>query len=230
MKQNVKMFIGYDTNQSFVYHTARMSVLDHSSIEVEPLHITELQKKGLYWRNQNIGSTEFSFTRFLVPYLKGFNGYAIFCDSDFIWNSDPIELLEYINPSVAVSVVKHDIKQEQLTTVKMDNKQQMWYPKKNWSSLMVFNCDHEITQKLTPTAVSEQSPAYLHQFEWCNEDFIGEIPHTYNYLVGYYNDNNNPKAIHYTDGGPWHAGYETVEFFDKWNFYRDKFISTCGKL
>ena len=230
MKQQVKLFIGHDTKQSSICDTCRLSVEDNSNIEIDVIHLSAMQSKGLFWREQAVGSTEFAFTRFLAPFLKGFYGYAIFCDSDFIWNSDPLELLDIVDSKNAVSVVKHNITKDQIKPVKMDGQKQSWYPKKNWSSLMVFNCDHPFTKRLTPTTVSESPAGYLHEFDWCEENAIGSIPHTYNYLVGYYNDLTEPKAIHYTDGGPWHPGYENVEFADRWNFYKNKVVEKYGRF
>lgn len=230
MKESVKLFVGHDTKQSGVYDTCRMSIEDNSNIKVEPIHLSSVRGSGLFWREQAVGSTEFAFTRFLTPYLKGFYGYAIFCDSDFIWNCDPLELLDAVDQSKAVSVVKHNISQEQIKPFKMDGQKQSWYPRKNWSSLMVFNCDHPFTKRLTPQVVSESPAGYLHEFKWCDDKNIGSIPHTYNYLVGYYNDIKDPKAIHFTDGGPWHPGYENVEFADRFNFYKQKLIDKYGRF
>lgn len=230
MKERVKLFIGHDKKQSSVCDACRLSVQDHSSIAIETIHLSSVQSNGLFWREQAVGSTEFAFTRFLTPYLKGFYGYAIFCDSDFIWNCDPAELLDVIDPTKAVSVVKHNIQQDQIKPFKMDGQKQSWYPRKNWSSLMVFNCDHAFTKRLTPQVVSESPAGYLHEFKWCDDQYIGSIPHTYNYLVGYYNDIQDPKAVHFTDGGPWHEGYENVEFADRFNFYKQKLIEKYGRF
>jgi hypothetical protein len=231
MKQDVKMFIGLDTIQSVAYDACRLSIEDHSDIPISGINMHTLANQGLYWRPIPTGSTEFSFTRFLAPYLKGFYGYAIFCDSDFIWNCDPRELLDHVDPNKAVSVVKHNIQPNQIKPFKMDGKKQSWYPKKNWSSLMVFNCSHPFVKQLMPYTISESPAGYLHEFDWCTDDeYIGSLPHTYNYLVGYYNDIKEPKAIHYTDGGPWHPGYENVEFADSWNYYKEKIIEKYGRL
>lgn len=230
MKQNVKMFVGLDSSQHAAYDTCRLSIEDNSKLEVLPVSISTLTNSGLYWRNQTVGSTEFAFTRFLTPYLKGYYGYAIFCDSDFIWNCDPLELIDMVDPRMAVSVVQHNITEDQIKPTKMNNKQQSWYPRKNWSSLVVFNCDHAFTKRLTPVVVSESPAGYLHEFRWCDDSLIGQLPHTYNYLVGYYHDNPNPKAVHFTDGGPWHSGYENVEFAERWNFYKNKVIEKYGRL
>lgn len=230
MKDRVRLFIGHDSKQSAISDTCRLSIQDHSDIRIETIHLSSLEAGGLFWRQQAEGSTDFAFTRFLTPYLKGFYGYAIFCDSDFIWNCDPLDLLDLIDPMKAVSVVQHNIQKDQIKPFKMDGQKQSWYPRKNWSSLMVFNCDHPFTKRLTPHTVSESPAGYLHEFQWCDNKSIGSIPHTYNYLVGYYNDISNPKAVHYTDGGPWHAGYENVEFADRFNFYKQKVIDKYGRF
>lgn len=230
MKDRVRLFIGHDSKQSAISDTCRLSIQDHSDIRIETIHLSSLEASGLFWRQQAEGSTDFAFTRFLTPYLKGFYGYAIFCDSDFIWNCDPLDLLDLIDPMKAVSVVQHNIQKDQIKPFKMDGQKQSWYPRKNWSSLMVFNCDHPFTKRLTPHTVSESPAGYLHEFQWCDNKSIGSIPHTYNYLVGYYNDISDPKAVHYTDGGPWHAGYENVEFADRFNFYKQKVVDKYGRF
>ena len=86
-----------------------------------------------------------------------------------------------------------------------------WYPKKNWSSLMLFNCSHPSIKNLNINNINTKQPAWLHRMEWCKENEIGEIDKKYNYLVGYYNDNNF-KALHYTDGGPWYENFKNCEF------------------
>ena len=230
MKDRVRLFIGHDSKQSAISDTCRLSIQDHSDIRIDTIHLSSLESGGLFWRQQAEGSTDFAFTRFLTPYLKGFYGYAIFCDSDFIWNCDPLDLLDLIDPMKAVSVVQHNIQKDQIKPFKMDGQKQSWYPRKNWSSLMVFNCDHPFTKRLTPHTVSESPAGYLHEFQWCDNKSIGSIPHTYNYLVGYYNDISDPKAVHYTDGGPWHAGYENVEFADRFNFYKQKVVDKYGRF
>jgi hypothetical protein len=103
----------------------------------------------------------------------------------------------------------------------MDGRPQEYYPRKNWSSLMLFNCSHPSIKNLTPENVSTQTPQWLHRMYWAKDEEIGEIDKSYNYLVGYYDD-NNINALHYTDGGPWHPGYENVEHGEKWLEYINK--------
>ena len=221
MKQDFTVFIGYDSSQDAAAHACRRSIVaQDTTVHVEYIKRSDLLENGLYWRQDHeYESTEFAFTRFLTPYLKGYYGYALFCDSDFIWRCSPRELLERVDPLDAVTVVKHNISPEQLKDEKMNGKKQVWYPKKNWSSMMLFNCNHPKTRSLTPEVVSESPASYLHGLEWTWDASVGEVDKTYNYLVGYYNDRIDPKVLHYTDGTPLHAGYENCEFAEEFMKY-----------
>ena len=221
MKQDFTVFIGYDSSQDAAAHACRRSIVaQDTTVHVEYIKRSDLLERGLYWRQDHeYESNEFAFTRFLTPYLKGYYGYALFCDSDFIWRCSPRELLERVDPLDAVTVVKHNISPEQLKQEKMNGKKQVWYPKKNWSSMMLFNCNHPKTRSLTPEVVSESPASYLHGLEWTWDASVGEVDKTYNYLVGYYNDRIDPKVLHYTDGTPLHAGYENCEFAEEFMKY-----------
>lgn len=233
MYKPVKMFIGYDhidTALIKAYSVCKYSIKKHSDIEVEPIILPELQKKGYYWRNWHHGkqASDFTYTRFLAPFLKGFYGYAIFCDADFVWNCDPMEMFDFVNPANAVTCVKHPFspweppKGIHLQT----NQPRRAYHRKNWGSMMIFNCEHEYCKQLTPKFVNDHHthPNVLLDLWWA-KDAIGNLPHTYNYLVSYYHDIPNPKAIHYTEGGPWWKYAENVEFADVWNNYYNEFIA-----
>ena len=100
----------------------------------------------------------------------------------------------------------------------MDGKAQEWYPRKNWSSLMVFNCSHPDCKNINLTSVNKESPKYLNRMEWTKDENIGSIPLEYNHLVGYYNIDNS-KALHYTDGGPWHKEHQDVQYAQEWLDY-----------
>jgi len=212
---NVKIFIGYDSEFSQVYETCVASIKRYTNVPIEPININFLKQQGLYWRKDK-GSTEFTFTRFLVPYLKGYYGYAIFCDCDFIWTRDPLDVMKEIEINKAVNVVKHNIRAQDLPSIKMDGQPQVWYERKNWSSFMVFNCDHPFCKLLTPEYVSTSSWKDLQTLEWARES-IGNIPYEYNFLVGYYEPSILPYGIHYTDGGPWLEDYKDCEFNELWN-------------
>jgi hypothetical protein len=206
----MKIFIGYDSRQSEAYDVCRWSMLKHNrDLEIVPLIRSQLPTVG-----HSDGSTEFTYTRFLVPHIENYQGWALFCDCDFLWLCDPLEILKYANEENAVCVVKHkDYKTK--SSIKMDGVEQESYPKKNWSSLILWNCGHKDNRLMTPMIIRNSSPSWLHQFGWISPSSIGDLPIEYNWLAGYYND-GSPKAIHYTDGGPWFEQYKDCEYADLW--------------
>lgn len=216
------VFIGYDSREDIAYRVARRSLERHARnpLYVQPIEQRYLRATGVFWRPDDLtASTEFSFTRFLVPYLCDYEGWAIFFDCDFLVRGDLTQLGAYIDDSKAVFCVHHDYRPPE--TVKMDGKAQHQYPRKNWSSFMLINCGHPSSRKLTPELVSTASGKYLHQFEWCADSEIGELPMTYNYLEGWHTKEQepNPVCVHMTRGGPWFAGYKNVEYADEWRAY-----------
>ena len=207
----INLFIGYDSSnygQELAFEVCKRSVLRfNKNVNIHKLDKKELQHKNLYLRkNDNDGSTEFTYTRFLVPFLSNYTGFAIFCDSDFLWRCNIEVLKQYFDKNKAISCVKHSY-QSCCSNTKMDGLTQEWYPRKNWSSLIIYNCEHKDIPKLNINSIANQSPQWLHRFEWTQDDNIGEIPKTFNYLLGYYNDIDEPNAIHLTDGGPWHKSW-----------------------
>jgi hypothetical protein len=214
------IYIGYDSSQDEAYDICKLSIRKfNKSIKIIPIMKKYLQKNDLYYRtdDQN-SSTEFAYTRFLVPYLNKYQGWALFCDSDFLWRCNIEELFSNLDSNIALKCVQHDYTPKFNT--KMNNKKQFIYPRKNWSSLMLFNCAHSSCKNLNIKNINSQSGAWLHQMQWCKDNEIQKLDPTYNYLVGYYNF-PNPKAVHFTDGGPWHPGYEHVEFAEEWLSYRN---------
>lgn len=203
-----RIFVGYDSTQVESYDVCAYSLLPH---DVNPLKLSDL---SIYNRTDVNGSTEFSLTRFLVPYLSNYEGWSLFCDSDFLWRCDPMEVFELRDESCSVMVVKHEY--EPKNNYKMNGKYQHKYPKKNWSSLMLFN--NSKCTSLTPSTVNNALPSYLHQFHWTDDKSIGTLPVEYNWLVGYYSETEafKPKALHYTDGGPWHEQYVGSEYDSLW--------------
>lgn len=190
------------------------SILRHSS---GPVSFTPINKRNIpeFSRGKEDGSTEFSFSRFLTPYLSGYKGQSIFMDCDMLVKCDIYELLNHVSLKNDVSVVKHDYK-PMIGSKFLGNKQHV-YPKKNWSSLMVFNNYTMPCRKLTPEIVNKESGAYLHQFQWINDESrIGGLPLCYNHLVGEYAKNKDAKIIHFTLGTPCFNGYENQEYADEW--------------
>ena len=232
----ITVYIGYDSSnygQELAFEVCKRSLLRfNKNLKIIKLDRKELKNKKLYLReNDNDGSTDFTYTRFLVPFLNNYTGYAIFCDSDFLWRCDINILKQYFEDDKSLLCVKHNYA-TCLSNKKMDGLKQEWYPRKNWSSLMIFNCEHPDCKKLDINNIKIKSAKWLHRMEWTNDENIKEIPKTFNYLLGYYEDTIEPKAVHLTDGGPWHndwyskkiptnSKYET-EWLDYLNNYEKK--------
>ena len=221
-----KIFIGFDSTnygQELAYEVCYRSIRKYNDdISIFKLVKKDLEKQNIFKRIDNTGATEFTYTRFFSPLLSNYRGWSLFCDSDFLWFCDPNELIEKCieknkTENKAVYCVKHKYTQCN-GKEKMDGRKQEWYPKKNWSSLMVFNNSHPSIKNLSQDNVNIRSPKWLHRMEWCKEEEVGEIDKEYNYLVSYYHDNKY-KALHFTDGGPWHPEYQNVEFGELWLNY-----------
>jgi len=222
----IKIFIGYDPREKVAYHTLVQSIIENAS---EPVSISPIAKKHLgniYQRTRTVKeSTEFSLTRFLTPYLSGFDGWSIFMDCDMIVTSDIKTLWGLRDDKYAVMCVKHDYTPS--SERKFLDQIQTVYPKKNWSSVMLFN--NAKCTSLTPELVQYEDGLFLHQFKWReSEDLIGEIPHTWNFLVGEEEKLNNgklPDLIHYTLGGPYFDDYKGCDYEEVWEQYKSEMTS-----
>ena len=214
----MKVFVGYDTREDIAYQVCKHSILSRQpEADVRPLKQQELRDAGLYWRDvDKLASTEFTFTRFLIPELAHYQGWALFMDCDMILTTDIKELFDQADDQYAVMCVQHDYTPRE--GLKMDGKQQTSYPRKNWSSVMLVNCGHPSNAVLDKELVNdpEITGAYLHRFSWLKDEEIGELDHTWNYLVGVYDDIATPNLIHYTEGGPWFENYRDCEFAELW--------------
>lgn len=206
----VNVFIGWDSREPIAADVCAYSIMKHAScpVKIHYLKLNELETQGIITRERDKhSSTEFTYTRFLVPYLMEYTGKAIFCDCDFLWTSDIKEVYNLLPYHKSVAVVPHDeYGYSPKTTSKMDGQLQTFYPRKNWSSMMVFNCDTADSQRLTLDVVNGKKPSYLHRLEWVSSDNnIEKLPPNWNWLSGYYKekDYGTPNVIHYTDGGPW---------------------------
>lgn len=204
----IRLFIGYDFNETVAYHVLSNSVMRHAK---EPVSITPLILSQLPMTRERTPtqSTEFSFSRFLVPWLCGYEGRAIFMDCDMLVRADIAELLDYVD-GYQVACVQHDY------TPKSEDKflgqVQTAYEKKNWSSLMVF--DNEKCKALTPEYVNTATGLELHQFKWANS--VGSLPAAWNHLVGEYAPNPRAKNVHFTLGTPCFAKYANCEYAHEW--------------
>jgi lipopolysaccharide biosynthesis glycosyltransferase len=216
----MKVFVGYDTREDVAWQVCKHSIVSRNKdVEVKPLKLKELIDQGWYKREEDkLGSTEFTFSRFLIPELCNFNGWAVFCDCDIIFLNDIKELFDQADDKYAVMCAKHDYTPKE--GVKMDGQTQTVYPRKNWSSVMLFNCSHPSNQALTSDLVNDPNTTgkYLHRFSWLTDEEIGELSHEWNWLAGWYTEpaDGKPKAIHYTEGGPWFENYRHCEYHDLW--------------
>ena len=165
-------------------------------------------------------STEFSHTRFLVPHLMNYKGWALFLDSDMIFLSDIKKLWELRDDSKAVMCFKHQHRPD-TSKLKMDGQQQTAYHRKNWSSFIMFNCGHKANSWLTPERVNMLPGSDLHAMSWLRDDEIGDLPNGYNYISGVSpplppERGGRPYVIHYTHGGPWFAECQDVAYGQFW--------------
>ena len=163
-------------------------------------------------------ATEFAISRFLVPILAK-TGWALFLDADMLALADLAELFEVADDRFAVMCVKHDYKSPR--SEKMDGRAQTAYPRKNWSSLCLWNCDHPANALLTVERVNSLPGRDLHRFCWLDDDLIGDLDPAWNYLVGHSSPAIKPKIVHFTEGWPGLKGYENVPYADEWREARD---------
>lgn len=234
----LRIFIGFDARETAPYHVLAHSIQARASkpVAITPIDLRHLE--GAYARPFRNQSTAFTYSRFLVPWLCQFRGYALFLDCDMLCLADPYELIEPIiegnrqsticwhngdgepcqvcppsGAEKAVWVCQHDyIPKER---AKFLGQPQIAYARKNWSSLMLFRND--LCRVLTPEYVNAAAPADLHRFAWTTDDRIGALPLAWNYLVGEENQSHDPpKILHFTNGGPWYREYAEGEHSKEW--------------
>lgn len=227
----LKIFIGYDVAEKPAYDTLKYSIEKNTNADITiiPLYHKELRRQGWFQRpwltgamdgnrtdliDQRPFSTEFSHTRFLVPALCNFTGWALFMDCDMLVRCDIKELFDQADDRHAVMCVKH--RQEVKKSEKMDGSPQTSYYRKNWSSLVMWNCGHAANRILTKDAVNVSTGGWLHGFSWLDDHQIGHLDDTYNWIEGTSKTHVFPRIIHYTAGGPWHTNYKDVMYADEW--------------
>ena len=216
------VYIGWDSREPIAADVCELSMVKNATcpLNIHMLKQQELRNQGLYVRDPDgLSSTEFTFTRFLVPYLNEYRGWAVFVDCDFLWLGDIKELIEQADDRYAAMVVKHDYRPQ--GRMKMDGKRQLYYPRKNWSSMVLFNCAHPKNQWLTLGNVNHATGQELHRFSWLDDSEIGSLKPEWNWLVGWYYEpwDGEPKALHYTEGGPWFENYRDCEYAQEWFDY-----------
>lgn len=211
----LRVFIGYDSREPVAYHVLAHSILRRASAPVSITPIMRSQLTGIYTRPRGaLESTEFSLSRFLVPYLSGYVGLSIFMDCDMLCRTDLVKILQGVvaQPFKSVYVVQHDYTPR--ATTKFLGQPQTAYPRKNWSSLMVF--DNKLCHRLTPEYVNTASGLDLHRFAWVPDERIGWLDPAWNWLVGEYAPSASAKFLHYTLGGPWFAEFKNCDHAEDW--------------
>ena len=210
----INIFIGYDNKERVAYNVLTHSIIQNSTkpVAITPIALNNLKDDFVRERN-SLSSTEVSFSRFMIPHLMNYQGWALFMDCDMLMFEDVAELWRMRDDSKAIQVCKHDYTPK--TDTKFLGQVQTKYPKKNWSSFMLMNCKKCTT--LTPDYVNKASGLELHQFKWLeSEELIGELPLEWNWLVGEYDYKEDVKNVHYTEGGPWFEDYRECDYSKDW--------------
>jgi hypothetical protein len=210
----INIFIGYDHREAIAYHVCANSIIRHSSkpISFMPLALNNMQD---YQETHTDGSNHFIYSRFLVPHLMEYKGWAIFMDGDMLVRDDIEKLWALRDDSKAVMVVKHDYKTkmtEKYLGAKNEN-----YPRKNWSSVILWNCSHAANKEVTPEFIENATGAQLHRFTWLSDDLIGELPKVWNWLPDELGANQDAKLLHYTLGTPSFHDFATTPMGDEWH-------------
>ena len=214
----INIFVGYDSKEKIAYHVLAESILRRSTkpVSITPIYLPNITDEFVR-EKPLLSSTEFSISRFIIPHLMNYQGWALFMDCDMLMMADIAELWRLRDDKYAVQVCKHDYTPKDET--KFLGQVQTKYAKKNWSSFMLMNCKKCTT--LTPDYVNKASGLELHQFKWLeNEELIGSLPLEWNWLVGEYPYKEDVKNVHYTDGGPYFNDYNTCDYSSDWyNIY-----------
>ena len=217
----IPVFIGFDHRETVAFHVLAHSIHARASapVSIAPLMLSQLSQ--VFKRDWNaLQSTEFSFSRFLVPYLSGYRDWSLFCDCDMLMLDDITKLWGLRDDRFAVQVIKHTHTPRE--SVKFLDQPQSKYEKKNWSSVILFN--NAKCKALTPDYVNSATGLQLHQFKWLSGDeLIGELPHRWNHLVDYDPEvpENQITLLHYTEGGPYFEKYRDCGYAAAWRREHD---------
>lgn len=220
----IKIFIGYDTREIVAYHVCINSIIRQST---QPLSITPLalNNLGQYSESHLDGSNQFVYSRFLVPHFMDFKGWAIYIDGDMILRDDIVKLWNLRDDSKAVMCVHHDYKTK--ASIKYLGSENQDYPRKNWSSVVLWNCSHIKNKILTPPYIKKATGAILHRFSWLDDDLIGKIPIEWNWLPDEFGCNCNAKLLHFTLGAPCFKDYFDTPMAEEW--HRERLIMNSCK-
>lgn len=210
----IPVFIGYDPREAIAYHVCANSIIRNSSqpVAIVPVALNLFKE---YSETHTDGSNHFIYTRFLVPYLQDYTGHAIFIDGDMIVRGDIAELWNMRDHTCDVQVVKHDYQTRM--PVKYLGAKNENYPRKNWSSVILWNCASFPNRKLTPDFVQHSTGSFLHRFSWLDDARIGELPKEWNWLPDEYGPNADAKLLHYTLGTPCFQEFADTPQGNEWH-------------
>ena len=210
----IPIFIGYDPREAIAYHTCANSIIRHASkpVSIVPLALNLFDD---YSETHTDGSNHFIYSRFLVPHLMDYVGWAIFMDGDMIVRDDIVKLWELREMDKDVMVVKHDYK-TRMETKYLGAKNED-YPRKNWSSVILWNCNSHPNRVLKPKYIQNSTGSHLHRFSWIKDERIGELPAEWNWLPDEYGPNPDAKLLHYTLGTPSFHEFATTPMGDEWH-------------
>lgn len=231
MSHSIPLYVGYDPREAACFHVFAQSVIERASAPVSfiPLHKPMLSN----FDGQRDGSNAFIYSRFLVPYLQNYRGWALFCDGDMACLDDIAKLwaLREANGfDKAVCVVKHDYKTKYPrkyigTPMEADN---LDYPGKNRSSVMLWNCEHYSNRILTPDFVKETPGSFLHRFQWLKESQVGQLPPEWNALA-LEQDIGLASLVHYTLGAPGFKHYQYSDGAEHWHRAKKNAMNMVGE-
>ena len=226
MDETINLIIGYDERESIAFHTCVQSIISNTTCHVNiiPLCLKNFVK---YRENHKDGSNEFIYSRFLSPYLMDFKGWVLYLDGDMVCLGDLKELWNLRDKKCAVQVVKHEYK----TSMKkkyFGNVNEN-YPRKNWSSVILWNCSHFNNKCLTPDFVNKKSGAFLHRFKWLSDTEIGELEKVWNWLAIEYEKNSDAKIVHYTLGTPCFDEFHDTSMASYWMEYFKQLLKGIGE-
>jgi len=213
----IPVFVGYDPREAIAYHTCVNSIIRNSSrpVAIVPVALNLFKD---YAETHTDGSNHFIYTRFLVPYLMEYQGWAIFIDGDMIVRGDIAELWDLKQYTRDAMVVKHDyktrMKEKYLGSPNED------YPRKNWSSVILWNCNAIRNRQLDPEFVQKSTGAFLHRFSWIDDNRLGELPPEWNWLPDEYGPNPDAKLLHYTLGTPCFEEFKHTPMNEHWHAER----------
>lgn len=210
----IKIYIGFDPREAVAYHVCANSIIRRASL---PVSLTPLALNNLrgYQETHTDGSNQFIYSRFMVPHLENYQGWAIFMDGDMLLRTDIAELWAMRDESKAVMCVHHDYKTK--TTQKYLGATNQDYPRKNWSSVVLWNCGHPANRGVTPQFIEGATGAQLHRFTWLSDDLIGQIPKVWNWLPDEFGPNQDAKLLHWTLGTPCFHEYATAPMAEEWH-------------